>query len=94
MRALRDIAGLACGIALIAASIGFVGNADYADALVVEAMEKEARPQRRAQAELLCQCLKVHRGKFLRVQVTHQPDREFCRAVCYYDGGTVTRGAP
>lgn len=94
MRRLRDFAGIVCAVAIIVLAIGSVGNADYADALVVEAMEKEARPQRRAQAELLCQCLKVHRGKFLRVQVTHQPDREFCRAVCYYDGGTITRGAP
>lgn len=93
MRVLRLIGGLLCAAALVYAA-GIAGRGDLEHAYIIDAIEKDARPARRAHAELLCQCLKVHNGKHLRIQITHQPDRQFCRAVCYYDdGGTVTKGA-
>ena len=79
-------------LAVVAAALGIVGNVDFAVELEQEAAEKEARPQRRAHAELLCDCLKVNEGRWLRLQMTHQPDREFCQAVCFYEGGAVTKG--
>jgi hypothetical protein len=92
MSAPASWARLFCGLAALFALLTYVGPADLAEQVRIEAVEKETRPLRREQAELLCQCLKVKAGKWLRVQVTHQPDKEFCRAVCFYEGGTVTRG--
>jgi hypothetical protein len=85
---------LCMALLLVALMLSFIGNRDYADALVIEAMEKEARPQR-ARAyyrELLCDCLKTHRGKNLRLHIVHQPDRELCYAACVYEDGTITKG--
>jgi hypothetical protein len=90
---LRLIGGSLCAVALILAA-GFVGNGDYAAALVTEAMEKEARPAR-ARAyyrELLCDCLKQNGKANLRLHIAHQPDRKLCKAACIYDDGTVTKG--
>lgn len=42
MRIAKLIGGL-CSACLLALAAGFVGNLDYADALVIDAMEKEAR---------------------------------------------------
>jgi len=99
VRLLHEIIGGLCAFALLLAAFGFVGSGwpyggDYADQLVIEAMEKEMRVKR-ARAyyrELLCDCLKIHRGKNLRLHVVHQPDRELCYAACVYDDGTVTGG--
>lgn len=87
-------ARLVCGVVLAVLLVSFAGKGDLEDAYVRGAMENDTRPQRRAHAELLCQCRKLYHGQFLRLQVTHQPDREFCRAVCFYDDGTVTKGRP
>jgi len=82
------------GLAIVLVLLTYIGPADYADALVIEAMEKEMRPQRvRAYyGELLCDCLKVHEGRWLRLQIVHQPDRELCYAACVYEDGTITKG--
>ena len=79
-------------LAVVAAALGIVGNVDFAVELEQEAAEKEARPQRRAHAELLCDCLKVNEGRWIRVQVVQQRDREFCHVVCIYEGGAITKG--
>lgn len=94
MKLLRDIAGLACALTLLLLTFGFVGNFDYADALVTDAIRKDTRPQR-ARAyyrELLCDCLKQHKGKNLRLHIAHQPDMQMCRAACIYEGGAITEG--
>lgn len=46
MKILRDISGLACALTLLVFAFGFVGNYDYADALVTDAIRKELRVQR------------------------------------------------
>ena len=82
-------------LASLAIVLGIVGNADFAFELEREAQEKEIRParvMREYRRELLCDCLKVHRGRHLATQVVHQRDRELCRATCIYEGGTVTKG--
>ena len=76
-------------------AIGMVGNFDVAEEISIEAEEKAIRPARvmhEYHRELLCDCLKVHRGRHLATQVVHQRDRELCRATCIYEGGSITKG--
>lgn len=80
------------GLAIIWLLLTYVGPADYADALVMDAMRKEFRVERVKRAELLCDCLKTNWDRWLRLQVTHQPDRELCKTTCFYEGGTATEG--
>lgn len=83
---------VACIFALGAVFV--VGNVDFASELVMEAEEKAARPERAREyhRELLCDCLKLHRGQNLRLHIAHQRDRELCHAKCIYEGGAVTKG--
>ena len=76
-------------------AIGFVGTGDVADEYIRGAEEKEMRPKRVLQMhrELLCDCLKLNDGKWLRLQMVQQRDRKMCKATCFYEGGKVTRGA-
>jgi hypothetical protein len=93
MRLARLIGGSLCAVALILAA-GAIGNTDYAEALRIEAEEKEARPARARNyyRELLCDCLKQYRGRALRLQITHQPDMGMCTTTCWYDGAGPTKG--
>lgn len=94
MKLLREIVGAAASFTLLVLAFGYAGQRDLADEYIRGAMEKEMRPQRvRAyNREFLCDCLKVHRGEWLRLQVVQQPDKNLCNAVCVYDDGTVTEG--
>ena len=85
---------LFAALAILTALFTYIGPSDMAEDIRIEAEEKEARAQR-ARAyyrELLCDCLKTHGGKNLRLHIVHQPDRELCYAKCVYDDGTITKG--
>jgi hypothetical protein len=85
---------LFAGLAVVIALLAVVGPMDMAEDIRIEAVHKVMRPAR-ARAyyrELLCDCLKVHRGKNLILHIAHQPDRKLCHVRCYYEGGAVTKG--
>jgi hypothetical protein len=85
---------LFAGLAVVFALLTYVGPADMAEDIRIEAVHKVVRTER-AKAyyrELLCDCLKQYRGRALRLQITHQPDMEMCTTTCWYDGAGPTKG--
>ena len=82
-------------LTLVMVAIGFVGNGDVADEYIRGAEERDMRPKRVVQMhrELLCDCLKLNDGRWLRLQIVQQRDRQMCKATCFYEGGKITRGA-